>query len=136
MAEKEKSTFVLEVVTPEREVLSEEVSAAVVPGEDGYFGVLPSHEPFITTLMSGTLEYQQNGEKKILVIHQGFVEVLPDKVIIAAEKAERPEEIDAERAQAALGRAEKRLKEHGKDVDLDRARASLTRAAARLSVLG
>ena len=95
MAENEKY-FILEIVTPERQLLSEKVQEAVLPGEEGYFGVMPGHEPFIAMLSSGRVMYRQGNEEKYAAVHMGFAEVLPDKVIVAAENAERPEEIDVD----------------------------------------
>jgi F-type H+-transporting ATPase subunit epsilon len=133
MAESGKQ-FILEIVTPAKQVLSAQVDEAVIPGEDGYFGVLAGHEPFIATLKSGILMYRQEDRKRFAAVHGGFAEVLPDKVLVAADNAELSEEIDIERAQAALERARERLKKPTKDTDLDRAGASVMRAVTRLSV--
>src|SRR5436190_10197720 len=90
----------LEVVTPERKILSEVVDEVVLPGRDGYLGVLPGHAPLLTSLKIGQVEYRQGSEKSYLSLAWGFAEVLPDKVTILADVAERPEEIDVERAKA------------------------------------
>jgi F-type H+-transporting ATPase subunit epsilon len=133
MAESDKQ-FNLEIVTPARQILSAQVHEAVLPGEEGYFGVLIGHEPFIATLSSGILTYRQEDRKRFAAVHGGFAEVLPDKVLVAADNAELSDEIDIDRAQAALDRARDRLKKPSKDTDLERAGASLMRAVTRLSV--
>lgn len=124
----------LEIVTPQRIVFSDTVQEAVFPGEEGYFGVLAGHEPFLATLGSGQLKYRKEGIERVLAVHSGFVEVLPDKVIVLTENAELPEEIDVARAETAKQRGEIRLKNPTEGTDLDRARAAIMRAVARLTV--
>ena len=100
----------LEVVTPDRSVVDEEAQMVVAPGEYGEFGVLIGHTPFLTTLKTGMLRYKDKaGGERIVFINGGFAEVLPDKVTVLAESAERRRDIDVERAKTALKRAEERL---------------------------
>jgi len=137
MAELGRTSFQLEVVTPERLVVSDEVTELVAPGSEGYFGVLPGHIPFITTLSIGELTYWRGRDERHLAVTWGYVEVLGEKVIVLAETAERAEEIDAERARKARERAEGRLKEWvdgSAAIDEARAEAALRRALARLDV--
>ena len=137
MAERGQTSFLLEVVTPERLVVSDEVTELVAPGAEGYFGVLPGHIPFITTLRIGELTYWRGKDERHLAVTWGYVEVLGEKVIVLAETAERAEEIDAERARKARARAEGRLKEwvEGSEaIDQARAEAALRRALTRLDV--
>ncbi|HSB70494.1 MAG TPA: F0F1 ATP synthase subunit epsilon [Candidatus Methylomirabilis sp.] len=137
MAELGLTSFLLEVVTPERLVVSDEVTELVAPGAEGYFGVLPGHIPFITTLKIGELTYWRGKDERHLAVTWGYVEVLGEKVIVLAETAERAEEIDAERARKARERAEGRLKEwvEGSEaIDQARAEAALRRALTRLDV--
>ena len=127
----------LEVATPSRLVVAETVDEVVIPGSQGYFGVLPGHAPLLATLGTGELTYRKGTSQMHLALTGGFAEVRNDKVIVLAEHAERPDEIDRERAQRAKERAERRLigREPG-DVDFARAQAALTRALLRLQVAG
>ena len=139
MAELGQTSFQLEIVTPQRLIVSDEVAELVAPGSEGYFGVLPGHIPFITTLEIGELTYWKGKEERHLAVTWGYAEVRGDKVIILAETGERAEEIDAERAQRARDRAERRLREWGagdETIDFARAQAALQRALARLEVAG
>ena len=125
----------LEIATPMRLVVSETVDEVVAPGIEGYFGVLPGHAPFLTTLGVGVVTYRIGRDERQLAIAGGFAEVRNDKVIILADSAERPEEIDRARAERARERAERRLSGRGQEeVDYARAQISLTRALARLQV--
>jgi len=123
----------LDIVTPDRLLLSEEVDSVTFPGSEGYLGILPGHLPLLTTLGIGILSYQQTGRKFSFAISGGFAEVLPDRVIIMASSIERPEEIDIERARSAKERAEKRLSSK-EPVDVDLTMAALLRATSRLQV--
>lgn len=122
----------LEVVTPQRSVLTEEISSLVVPASEGYLGILGNHAPIITGLQSGLIKYNQDSKNHYLAISSGFMEVSQNKVTILADSAERPSEIDRERAKAALERAEKRLKERQPGLDAARAEFALRRALTRL----
>src|SRR2546422_10612051 len=124
----------LEVATPSRLVIGEQVDEAVVPGIEGYFGVLPGHAAFLTTLGIGEVMYRVGRDEHYLAVSGGFAEVRNDKVIILADRAERPEEIDRARAERAKERAERRLSGRGVEeaVDYARATAALARAMIRL----
>ncbi|MCC6442053.1 MAG: F0F1 ATP synthase subunit epsilon [Armatimonadetes bacterium] len=130
-------TFMLEIVTPERRVFGEEIEAVMVPGVEGYLGVMARHAPMVAELAVGQVKITHPGGKvEFLAIDSGFMEVANNKAIILADSAERAVEIDVARAEAARARARQRLSSHESDVDLDRARASLSRALNRLSVAG
>ncbi|MFH2047335.1 MAG: F0F1 ATP synthase subunit epsilon [Pseudomonadota bacterium] len=127
----------LEVVTPEKSVVSEEAQIVMAPGAMGEFGVLVGHTPFFTTLKMGIIKYKDvKGEERCVFVTEGFAEALPDKVTVLAETAERRRDIDIERAKAALKRAEERLvKESGKqDMDFMRAKVALDRALHRVQL--
>jgi len=126
----------LVVVTPERQLLSEEVTEAQLPGADGYLGVLPGHAPLITELGIGELTYHTTGgQSGLLAVIRGFAEVLPDRISLLAEVAERAEDIDLKRAQDALKRAQELIAKGGENVDWDRASAALQRALVRIQVV-
>jgi len=127
--------ILLEVVTPEKIVVSEDVRIVAAPGSLGEFGVLSGHTPFLTTLKTGTIRFTDaGGQENFVFVSGGFAEALPDKVTVLAESAERSRDINLERAKAALGRAEGRLAEDRsrKDIDFARAKAALERAAVRI----
>lgn len=129
-------TFQLEIVTPEKLVVKDAVEELQMPGANGYLGILPGHAPLITELAIGELTYKIGGTTHRLAVAWGFAEVLPDRVTILAETAERPEDIDVARAQESKSRAEERLKSGSTDVDYDRAEKALQRAETRLAVAG
>jgi len=123
----------LQIVVPDRAIVKEQVDEVEIPGVDGYFGVLPGHTPLMAALSVGELWYRKGQEKTYLAIAYGFAEVLPDRVTILAQLAERAEEIDLERAERARARASGRL--DGKsDVDYTRARIALMKSLTRLQV--
>ena len=124
----------LEIVTPDRPIVNEQVDEVEVPGADGYFGVLPGHTPLLASLKVGELWYRKGGEKFFLSIAFGFAEVLPDHVTILARIAERAEDIDVERAEAERQRAEAELARPASTVDFERVRISLMKALVRLQV--
>ncbi len=128
------SHLTLQIVTPDRAVIHEEVDAVEIPAADGSLGVLPGHTPLLTTLRVGQLRYRKGEEQQFMLIAFGFAEVLPDRVTILAQVAERPEEIDAARADAARMRAETRLARPGRDIDFERARIAMMKSMARLQV--
>lgn len=129
------STFKLSVVSPERLVLSEEVEEAQVPGKNGYLGILPGHAPMMTELDIGELSFRQGDRTGYLAVTWGYCEVLSDQVIVLAERAERAEEVDRERARASMERARKRLSDlQDPDIDFLRARTSLLRSLIRVQV--
>jgi F-type H+-transporting ATPase subunit epsilon len=128
----------LEIATPMRLVVSETVDEVVAPGVEGYFGVLPGHAPFLTTLGIGEVSYRTGRDTHYLALAGGFAEVRNDKVIVLADTAERPEEIDRGRAERARERAEQRLSGRGSEeaIDYARAAAALRRALTRLQTAG
>ena len=128
-----------EVVTPEKEVVSEQAQIVMAPGSMGEFGVLAGHTPFMTSLKTGAIHYRdQDGKDQYVFVSGGFAEALPDKVTVLAESAEKMEDIDPERAKAAMERAEKRLvQDRAKEqVDSERAKAALERAVVRIRIAG
>jgi len=127
-------TFELEIVTPERLVVREKVEEMQIPGKNGYLGILPGHAPLITELGIGEISYRGNGRSRRLAAAWGFAEVLPDRVSILAQTAERAEEIDVSRAEKARQRALQRLKSEDPNIDCARAQYALCRAATRLEV--
>ncbi len=126
----------LTIVTPERKLVDRRVEEVVLPGAEGYLGVLPGHAPLLASLKVGEIAYRDETGPHSLSVTWGFVEVLPDRVSVLADVAERAEDIDVERARRARERAEGRLRAGGSDVDWDRAGASLERAIVRLQVAG
>ena len=124
----------LDIVTPERGVVSEAVDDIVLPGSEGYLGVRPGHAPLLTTLKIGAIQYRNGGDLFHLAVSWGFVEVLPDRVAILAETAEKAEEIDQDRARSARERAEQRLRKRDPDTDFRRAQIALEKALIRIQV--
>jgi F-type H+-transporting ATPase subunit epsilon len=127
-------TFKLEIVTPEKKVVDTAADEVQIPGKNGYLGVLPGHAPLITELAVGEITFRENSTEQRLAVAWGFAEVLPNKVTVLAEAAERPSEIDVERARKAKERAEQRLTSGDTSVDVDRALDALHRAETRLDV--
>ena len=127
-------TFQLEIVTPEKMVVRDVAEEMQIPGRNGYLGVLPGHAPLITELAVGEISYRKVNETHYLAVAWGFAEVLPERVVILAETAERPEEIDVKRAQESKQRAEERLKSGSTEIDFTRAEDALQRAESRLQV--
>ena len=125
----------LTVVTPERKLIDRQVDEVILPGSEGYLGVLPGHAPLLTSLKVGQISYRQAGQIHQMSVAWGFAEILPDRVSVLADIAERAEDIDTERAIKARERAEARLRK-GTDVDWDRARVALEKAITRLQVAG
>ena len=134
MAEKQ---LLLEVVTPDRLVLSTEADVVVCPGVEGQFGVLPGHIPFLSALEIGEMYYRKGGQIEYLAVSGGFAEVTGEKVTIVAESAEKGREIDLERAKRAQERAEKRLAAaKTEEIDWTRAEAAMRRSLVRMKVAG
>jgi|SRR5579872_805038 F-type H+-transporting ATPase subunit epsilon len=127
-------TFQLEIVTPEKKVVDEKAAEVQIPGKNGYLGVLPGHAPLITELAVGEIKYRAGAQEEHLAVAWGFAEVLPDKVTILAETAERPQDIDVERARRSKDRAEKRLTSGDPNVDVQRALDAIHKAETRLEV--
>jgi F-type H+-transporting ATPase subunit epsilon len=129
----------LEIVTPDRALLAEEVDEVVLPGSEGEFGVLPGHTPLLSSLKVGELWFRQGQEKHYLAVAFGFVEVLPDRVTVLADIGEHAREIDVQRAERAKQRAEQRLAQAqphltAVDLDIERARIALLKSLIRLQV--
>ena len=124
----------LELVTPDRAVVRESVDEIQIPGSEGYLGVLPGHTPLLTSLQVGELWFRQGGETSYAAVAFGFAEILPDRVTILAQIAERAEDIDVERAQEAERRARERLNKSVANVDFERARIALMKSLMRLQV--
>ncbi len=127
------STIKLEIVTPDKVVLSEEVEYVGVPGVMGQFGVLKNHIPFLSALSIGTLYYKKEGHTRYVFVSGGFAEVTGDAITILAESAEKAEEIDVQRAERAKQRAEERLRSQQENIDYARAKAALMRAIQRIN---
>src|SRR2546428_11778426 len=127
-------TFQLEIVTPEKMVVRDAAEEMQIPGKNGYLGILPGHAPLITELAVGQISFRSDAHEEHLAVAWGFAEVLPDKVTILAETAERPSEIDVNRARQAKERAEQRLASGNTEVDVQRALDALRRAEVRLEV--
>jgi F-type H+-transporting ATPase subunit epsilon len=133
MAEK----LTLEMVTPYKKILSQEVDEITAPGSIGELGILPGHTPLLTTLKIGELAYKQGGKTFRVAVNWGYLEVGEDKVTVLVDTAEKSDEIDLERAKAALGRAENALKTLSQeDVNYARMEAALQRALIRIQVAG
>lgn len=124
----------LEIVTPERSLVSQQIDEVQLPGSEGYFGVLPGHTPLLATLQVGELWYRIGQEQHHLAVAFGFAEVLPERVTVLAQIAEKPEDIDVPRAEAARKRAEERLARPPIDMDFERARIALMKSLIRLQV--
>ena len=127
-------TFQLEIVTPEKVVVRDSAEECQIPGRNGYLGILPGHAPLISELGVGEITYRNGGYSHHLCVAWGFAEVLPEKVTILAETAERAQEIDVKRAQEAKQRAEERLKSANPETDFNRAEEALQRAETRRQV--
>ena len=126
----------LEIITAERQVYSDEVDMVIAPGIDGQLGILPRHAPLMTILKPGELTVRKEGEEDLYVAVSGdFMEVLGNRVSILADACERSDEIDEERAQRAVQRAQERLANRDSDMDLEKGMASLSRAQARVNLV-
>jgi len=124
----------LEVITPERVLLTEKTNFVVAPGTEGPLGILYNHAPLITGLLPGVLKYESQGRMFFIAVSSGFMEIHDNRIVILADTAERPDEIDLNRALAAKERAEKRLIEQYPGLDVQRAELALNRALARIKV--
>ena len=126
--------LLFEIVTAERLVSSQEVDVVVAPGEAGELAVLPRHAPLLTSLRSGEIMVRNEGEESYIAVSGGFMEVMPGKVTILADTAERADEIDEQRAEEALRRAQEQVDVSSSGMDLERAIAAMRRSQARLRV--
>ncbi len=136
MAEASLDKIKLEIVTPERIVVTEDVDEVVLPGIEGEFGVLPGHIPFLTALKVGVLTYKKEGVEENLAVSWGYVEVAHDSVKVLAETAEKATEIDISRAKAAREAAEKILTAGKEDQEYEEAQVRLEKAVIRVQVAG
>lgn len=136
MVEATTGKVLLEIVTPERVVVSEEVDEVVLPGIEGEFGVLPGHIPFLTALKVGELVYKKGNEAEHLAVSWGYVEVAGDSVKVLAETAEKATEIDLSRAETARMEAEKILTAGREDPEYEKAKVTLEKAVIRVQVAG
>ena len=127
-------TLHLQIVTPDKLLVRDDADQVQVPGKSGYLGILPGHAPLITELMIGEISYSHAGTAHYFAVAWGFAEVLPDKVTILADSAERAEDIDVKRAQEAKARAEEALRQAPADLDYDKVNFALRRAEVRLEV--
>ena len=128
--------LILEIVTPERRVVKEEVDEVVCPGIEGEFGVLPGHTAFLTALKIGELSYRVGDQRKYIAITWGYAEVDAERVEILADMAETAEEIDIRRAEEAKAAAEHRLRGQPEEVEFEKAQVSLEKAVIRIQVAG
>jgi F-type H+-transporting ATPase subunit epsilon len=128
------TSIALEIVTPDRALVTEQVDEVQIPGAEGYFGVLPGHAPLLATLQVGELWYRIGQEKHYLAIAFGFAEVLPARVTILAQIAERAQEIDPARAEAAKARAAELLADPRAAADFEHARVAMMKSLIRLQV--
>jgi F-type H+-transporting ATPase subunit epsilon len=124
----------LQVVSADRMLVNEPVDEVIIPGSEGYFGVLPGHTPLLATLHVGELSYRRGAEWQYVALAFGFAEVQPERVTVLAETAERPADIDIGRAEAAKKRAEERIGRPAVDIDFERARIALLKSLIRLQV--
>ncbi len=127
--------MMLEIITAERQVYSDEVDMVIAPGVDGQLGILPKHAPLMTMLKAGELTVRKSGEDMYVAVSGGFMEVLGNRVSVLADACERSDEIDEERAQQAMQRAQERLAKHDSDMESERALHSLQRAQVRLNLV-
>jgi F-type H+-transporting ATPase subunit epsilon len=128
------ATMLFEMVTAEKLLFSDQVESIVAPGEAGELGILPHHAPLLSILKSGELRVTQDGQEQFIAITGGFLEVLDNKVTVLADAAEHADEIELERAEVAVRRAEERIASRDADLDLERAIGSLRRAQVRVTV--
>lgn len=125
----------LEIITAERQVYSDEVDMVIAPGFDGQLGILPMHAPLMTMLKPGELTVRKDGENMYVAVSGGFMEVLGNKVSVLADACERSDEIDEQRAEQAVRRAQERLANRGSDMELERAVSALRRAQVRVDLV-
>lgn len=128
------SPFRLEIVTAEEELYVGDVDILIAPGREGQMAILPNHAPLLTQLGPGLLEFRTGGEAEDMALTGGFLEILSNRVVVLADAAERAEDIDIDRAEAAMQRAQERVASHDADVDFERAIAQLARARTRVTV--
>lgn len=127
-----EKTFVLEIITPEKQFFTGEVESLIIPAVDGSYGVQAGHEPIVTAIEPGEARYKVDGVWYTAVVTQGFAEIMSDYAVVLVATAERPEDIDEARARRAKERAEERLRQHVSKQQYIRSKAALARATARL----
>ena len=127
--------MMLEIITAERQVYSDEVDMVIAPGVDGQLGILPKHAPLMTMLKPGELTVRKNGEDIYVAVSGGFMEVLGNRVSVLADASERSDEIDEERAQQAMQRAQERLASQASDMESRMALAAFQRAQVRINLV-
>jgi F-type H+-transporting ATPase subunit epsilon len=128
-------TFQFEILTLQQSFLQQDVRFVVAPGQEGVFEVMPGHAPFVFALKPGALRMRlPNGEDQYVAVGSGFLVVQPERTTVMTRSAERPEQIDVERAERAKARAEERVAQHPPGIDVARAQAALQRSLARLKV--
>ena len=125
-------TFLLEIVTPERQFFTGQVESLILPASDGSYGVEPGHEPVVAAVEPGETRYKVDGQWQSVIVTQGFAEIMSDYAVVLVSTAERPEDIDEARARRAKERAEERLRQHVSKQQYFRSKAALARATARL----
>ncbi len=128
------SPFRLEIVTAEEELYAGDVDILIAPGREGQLAILPNHAPLLTQLGPGLLEFRTGGEEENMAVSGGFLEILGNRAVVLADSAERADDIDIDRAEAAMKRAQERVAGHDADVDLERAIAQVARARTRVRV--
>ena len=128
-----EKTFMLEIITPEKQFFTGEVESLIIPAVDGSYGVQAGHEPIVTAIEPGEARYKVDGVWYTAVVTQGFAEIMSDYAVLLVSTAECPEDIDEARAQRAKQRAEERLRQHGSRTEYIQSKAALARATARLS---
>lgn len=129
------SSFLLEIVTPDRQFFSGQAESVILPIQDGFYGVETGHEPVVTSVEPGELRFKVDGQWQVASVTSGFAEVMPDRVILLVSAAEHPEEIDLKRAEAARERAEDRLRQRESLQQYHSSKAALARAMARLKAV-
>lgn len=129
------ASFLLEIVTPDRQFFYGEAEGLILPIQDGLYGVEPGHEPVVTAVMAGEIRYKAEGQWHLAAVSTGFAEIMPHRVILLVAAAELPEEIDMRRAEAARERAEERLRQKKSLQEYYSSKAALARAMARLKTV-
>ena len=127
-------TLHLQIITPDKRLVQDDADAVQMPGKSGYLGILPGHAPLITELTTGEISYTKGGTTQYVAVSWGFAEVLPDKVTILADTAERAEDVDVKRAEEAKARAQEELRNPKPEMDYDAVNSALRRAEVRLEV--
>ena len=128
------TTMRFEIITAERQVYADDVELVLAPGIEGELGILPNHAPLMTALQPGEILVRKDGEESYLAVSGGFLEVMGNRAVVLADACEHSDEIEEERAQEAVRRAQERLSTRDADLDLERALSAVRRAESRLRV--